>query len=113
MWWQPTRATSWPITLRTKKRLFRAEKEAERKQQQKRKWKHNPAMGTKKRTIEASGPEIPPGRGGNMGSRPAPSRPRLIGPCWRCGEIGHLAASCTKQRPGYPFNPLTRKFFLK
>ena len=86
------------------KRLFRAEKEAERKQQQKRKRKHNPAMGTKKCAIEASGPEIPPGRGGNMGSRPAPSRPRLIGPCWQCGEIGHPAASCTKQRPGHPFN---------
>ena len=39
-----------------------------------------------------------------MGSRPAPSRPRLIGPCWRCGELGRLAVSCTKQRPMYPFD---------
>ena len=100
MWWQPMRADNYE----DEKRLFRAEKEVERKQQQKRKRKHNPTMGTKNHAIKASGSEIPPGRGGNMGSKPAPSRPRLIGPCWRCGEIGHLAASCTKQRPVNPFN---------
>ena len=100
MWWQPTRADN----SEDEKRLFRAEKELERKQQQKRKRKHSLAMGTKKRAIEASGPEKPAGRGGNMGNKPAPSRPRLIGPCWRCGEIGYLAASFTKQRPVYPFN---------
>ena len=31
-------------------------------------------------------------------------RLRLIGPFWRCGELGHLAVSCTKQRPVYPFD---------
>ena len=55
------------------KGLRRAEKEAERKQEQKRKRKHNPAMGTKKRVIEASGPEIPPGRGEIWGADLLPS----------------------------------------
>ena len=90
--------------LEDEKRLFKAEKEAERKQLQKRKRKQNSTTGAKKRATEASGSEMPPGRGGSMGSRPAPSRPRLIGPCWRCGELGHLAISCTKQRPVYPFD---------
>ena len=59
------------------KRLFKAE----RKQLQKRKRKQNSTTGTKKRATDASGSEMPPGRGGSMGSRPAPFKPRLIVPC--------------------------------
>ena len=79
------------------KRLFKAEKEAERKQQKKRR-KLNPSLGPRRR-----GPEVPAGRGGGQGNRSPPIRPRLVGPCFRCGEFGHLVAGCTKPRPAYPF----------
>ena len=82
-----------------KKRLFIAEKEAE-KRLEKRKRKQNPAIGARKRVAEASGPEVPAGRGGIMRSRLPPTRPRLIGPCYRCGEFRHLITP----RPVYPFD---------
>lgn len=81
-----------------KKRLFKAEKEAERRQQ-KRKRKQNPTVDAKKCVPEANGPELPAGRGGGMGSRPPPIRARKIGPCYYCGDFGHLVASYTKPRP--------------
>ena len=27
----------------------------------------------------------------------------MIGPCYRCGEMGHLVANCPKPRQQYPF----------
>ena len=27
----------------------------------------------------------------------------MVGPCYRCGEIGHLVANCPKPRQQYPF----------
>ena len=91
------------------RRLFKAEKEAERRQQKKKR-KLNPTMGARKRSEVGAGPEVPAGRGGGAGNRPPPARPRLIGPCFRCGEFGHLVASCPKPRLMYPLNqPLVSK----
>ena len=43
----------------------------------------------------------------NMGQAPVvpPSqgRPRLLGPCFRCGAFGHLVATCTAKEKSYPF----------
>ena len=83
------------------KRLFKAEKEAERRQQKKKR-RINHMTGSRKRPDAGAGPEVPAGRGGGAGSRPPPFRPRLIGPCFRCSEFGHLVASCPKPRPVYP-----------
>ena len=33
----------------------------------------------------------------------ATARPRMVGPCYRCGELGHLVANCPKPRQQYPF----------
>ena len=83
------------------KRLFKAEKEAERRQQKKKR-RINPMTGSRKRPDAGAGLEVPAVRGGGAGSRPPPVRPRLIGPCFRCGEFGHLVASCPKPRLMYP-----------
>ena len=34
--------------------------------------------------------------GGNQGSRPLATRLQMVGPCYRCGELGHLVANCPK-----------------
>ena len=39
----------------------------------------------------------------SQGTRPLVSRPRMIGPCYRCGEMGHLVVNCPKPRQQYPF----------
>ena len=43
----------------------------------------------------------------DVGQTPAmPSsqgRPRVLGPCFRCGVFGHLAAACTAKVKPYPF----------
>ena len=42
----------------------------------------------------------------DVGQTPATSyqnRPRMLGPCFRCGVFGHLAASCTAKERPYPF----------
>ena len=31
------------------------------------------------------------------------SSPRLVGPCWNCGEVGHLRSSCPRLNKPYPF----------
>ena len=33
-----------------------------------------------------------------------PYRPRLLGPCWNCLEIGHIKATCPKLTQPYPLN---------
>ena len=38
-------------------------------------------------------PAVPPSQG----------RPRVLGPCFRCGAFGHLVATCTAKEKPYPF----------
>ena len=33
-----------------------------------------------------------------------PYRPRLLGPCWNCLEMGHIKATCPKLTRSYPLN---------
>ena len=39
----------------------------------------------------------------NQGFRPATARPRMVGPCYRCGKLAHLVANCLKPKQQYPF----------
>ena len=50
-------------------------------------------------------------RGQNsQGSRPPVARPRLVGPCYRCAEWGHLVENGLKPKQLYPFTqPLVSK----
>ena len=34
---------------------------------------------------------------------PSQGRPRVLGPCFRCGAFGHLVATCTAKEKPYPF----------
>jgi len=52
----------------------------------------------------SGGTEVQAGRGVALGNRHPPVRSRLIRPCFRCGEFGHLVAGCTKPRLVYPFD---------
>ena len=82
------------------RRLYKANREAQ--QAVKRKKADSAATAAKRRAATAS--VEPPGRLGNQGTRPpAVVRPRMVGPCYRCGELGHLVASCPKPRQQYPF----------
>ena len=93
--------------LDDEKRLFKAEKEAER--QSKRKWA---ALAGKKRAYFAKGGPItlsPSARteGSSLiaGAVRTPSvRSRPLGPCFGCGQFGHLVDSCSVRAPRtYPF----------
>ena len=82
------------------RRLYKANREAQ--QTVKRKKANSAATASKRRAATAS--VEPPERLGNQGTRaPAVARPRMVGPCYRCGELGHLVASCPKPRQQYPF----------
>ena len=82
------------------RRLEKAEREAERITKRRR-----GANAAKKRPREmepaAGGPSNK--RESNAPTRQAPPKPRVIGPCYRCAEWGHLAATCPK-RNTYPFD---------
>jgi len=43
-------------------------------------------------------------RSSDSGGRRAPFRPRPIGPCYTCSEMGHLAASCPRSHQPYPLS---------
>ena len=82
------------------RRLEKAEREAERITKRRR--------GTN--AAKKCPREMEPAAGGpsnkresNAPTRQAPPKPRVIGPCYRCAEWGHLAATCPK-RNTYPFD---------
>ena len=91
------------------KRIYRAEREAERVAKRKRPEGSNAAR--KKATVGDTAPMQPAARGQNsQGSRPPVARPRLVGPCYRCAKWGHLVANCPKPKQLYPFTqPLVSK----
>ena len=91
------------------KRIYRAEREAERVAKRKRPGGGN--AGRKKAVTGDTAPAQLNSRGQNsQGSRPPAARPRLVGPCYRCAEWGHLVANCPKPKQLYPFaQPLVRK----
>ena len=63
-------------------------------------------------TTETSSPIPAPARvpGSSQNIRRCQARPRIIGPCFRCGEWGHLVANGAKPRQTYPFEqPLVRE----
>ena len=93
------------------KRIYKAEREAKRLS--KRKWAASSAATKKKAPAtgltETSMPGPSRGATGNQSTGPRPVRPRIIGPCFRCGEWGHLVANCAKLKQLYPLRqPLVR-----
>ena len=69
------------------RRLYKANREAQQTVKRK---KADPAAAAAKRRAATASVELP-GRLGNQGTRaPAVVRPRMVGPCYRCGELGHL-----------------------
>ena len=74
------------------RRLYKANREAQ--QSIKRKRSESAAAAAKRRAT--ANPEPPPPAQGRLsqGTRPLVSRPRIIGPCYRCGEMGYLVANC-------------------
>ena len=85
------------------KRLFKAEKEAERRSKRKR----AATAGAKKRAYFAKGGPVTPrpstrseGTSSAVGTVRAPSvRSRPLGPCFGCGQFGHLVDSCSVRAP--------------
>ena len=91
------------------KRIYRAEREAERVAKRKR---PGGANATRKKVAAGDTVPVQPSPRGqfSQGSRPPVARPRLVGPCYRCAEWGHLVANCPKPKQLYPFTqPLVRK----
>ena len=96
------------------KDLSRAEKEARKdaeRQAAKRRRVRQPANVKKPR--QNQWPDQGAGAGGDAVLMPSsgsvrPRQPRMVpgpvGPCWRCGGFGHLAASCTANSKQYPSN---------
>ena len=84
------------------KRIYRAEREAERIQKRKR---SSAANATRKRQATSGGADRVPVKAGpstaanNQGTRPPVAKPRVIGPCHRCAGWGHLVANCPYPKP--------------
>ena len=83
------------------KRIYRAEREAERIAKRKR---SGAANASRKRLAASSGVDTRPVQtdprttANNQGMRPPMVRPRVVGPCYRCAEWGHLVANCPKPK---------------
>ena len=96
------------------KRIYRAEREAERVSKRKR----SGATNAPRKKIAVSGGagitpvpvQTAPRAAVHQVIRPQTTRPRVLGPCYRCAEWGHLVANCPKPRQ-YPFEhqPLVSK----
>ena len=86
------------------RKLFKASREAQ--QMVKRKRVESAAVAAAKRKAIPSG-ELQPQAGTShsfsQGFWPTTARPRMVGPCYRCGELGHLVASCPKPRQQHTF----------
>jgi len=76
------------------KRLYRARKERNSK-------KRKAAVGSSARK---RGREEGASRTADMQPRPPPPKTRPLGPCYTCGEYGHLARNCAKAQQPYPFD---------
>ena len=91
------------------RRIEKAEKTAEQRvSKRKRKVAATTAFQRAKRPVASTGapaqgpPQPPP----FLLPRPAygqPSSARPVGPCWTCGEVGHLKTSCPRLSKPYPF----------
>ena len=86
------------------KRMEKAEKEAARSLAKKRSRRGQGSF-----SRDAYGTEAKRRRPAEMPSNPGPSgvpagprRQRPLGPCWGCGNFGHLAVSCPKKMNQYP-----------
>ena len=53
--------------------------------------------------VRKRGKAEPANRPVDVQPRPPPLTTRLLGPCYTCGEYGHLARSCNKSQQPYPF----------
>ena len=90
--------------LNDEKKLFKASREAQ--QSVKRKQAESAAAAVAKtRAVPSEEPQAQagPSQRFNQGFQPATARPQMVGPCYRCGELGHLVANCPKPRQQYPF----------
>ena len=89
------------------RKLFKASQEAQQTVKRKRA-ESAAAAATKRRAVPSHASGEPQTQAGpsqrfNHGFRPATARPRMVGPCYRCGELGHLVANCPKPRQQYSF----------
>jgi len=76
------------------KRIYRAERDCDQKKK-----RQEASAAAKKRKLMGRDPSlvgVPPRM--NQGVKPQLARPKMIGPCYRCGEMGHLVASYPKPR---------------
>ena len=85
--------------------LDKAEKAAERKAGKKKKWVEPPSRAARSRPfVQSAAPLFPPPAAltaAYQQRRPAapvqlPFQPRAVGPCFACGEMGHVHAYCPK-----------------
>ena len=97
------------LDSKDEKRLFKAEKEAEIRSKRKRS-----AATWPRRRASFAGPSTTAPRHGAKGepsgsateaARQQSARPRVLGPCYECGQWGHLVESCSVRVPKgtYPF----------
>ena len=85
-----------------KRKLFKASREAQQTVKRKR---AESAAAAKRRAVPSG--ELQPQAGTSQrfsqGFWPATARLWMVGPCYRCGELGHLVASYPKLRQQHPF----------
>ena len=101
--------------LEDEKQIYKAEREAERLSKRRR---AASSAATKKKVpatglMETSMPGPSRGATGNQSMGLCPVQPRIIRPCFRCGEWGHLVANCAKPKQLYPLRqPLVRGLLI-
>ena len=89
------------------KRMEKAEKEAARRLAKKRSRRGRGSFSQDTYSSDAKrrGPTDSPSNPGPSGGVPAgPPRQRTLGPCWSCGNFGHLAVNCPKKTNQYPLS---------